>query len=223
METKGFPPLRTTGEPLAGQIYERLKEKIITAALKPGQALSETELAKSYNVSKSPVRDALNRLHTTGLVEIVPYKGFFVTSLSVEDAREALQVRLLLEGATAELAARHAKPHQVEQLSALARLEWNDPEGVPSGSRAEVTARNRQFHRLIAESSGNRLLCHLVDSVLDTVDRLIYLNLHHDLWTHEHRFHDRIAAAIAAREEVKAKEYMIAHLEDMNKRLLKWV
>lgn len=84
-------------ESLASQVYDLLKELIITIKLYPGQMLSEKDVAEALNASKTPIREAMIRLQGSGLVRIVPKKGTFVTPIQVDRYIEACFVRLQLE------------------------------------------------------------------------------------------------------------------------------
>lgn len=86
-----------TDEPLTTQVYELLKEQIITIRLYPGQMLSEKEVADSLQASKTPIREAMIRLQGSGLVKIVPQKGTFVTPIQIDRYIEACFIRLQLE------------------------------------------------------------------------------------------------------------------------------
>jgi len=84
-------------ESLASQVYDLLEEQIITIKLYPGQMLSEKDVADSLDASKTPIREAMIRLQSSGLVKIVPKKGTFVTPIQVDRYIEACFVRLQLE------------------------------------------------------------------------------------------------------------------------------
>lgn len=84
-------------EPLTSQVYNLLKEQIITLKLYPGQMVSEQEVAESLQASKTPIREAMIRLQGSGLVEIVPKKGTFVTPIKINRYIEACFIRLQLE------------------------------------------------------------------------------------------------------------------------------
>ena len=78
-------------------VYENLKRRIITNALKPGDPLNEGILSKELKISKTPVREALQQLEKKGLVENIPGKGAFVSRFSFQDIRELFEIREILE------------------------------------------------------------------------------------------------------------------------------
>ena len=102
---------------LVSQIFEKIRDLIVEVKLRPGQPISENEVADALSASKTPVREALIRLEEAGLVNIVPRSGSYVTPISVDRYIEACFVRLLLETG----AVRRAAPHS-DDTQAMARL-----------------------------------------------------------------------------------------------------
>src|SRR4051812_40979771 len=107
------PPL------LAHSIYATLKERIVTFQLKPGDALQEVQLAEVFNVSRTPIREALRMLTREGLVELLPRQGARVAVLSIKDLLDAYEVRLYLEPPAIRKAAHNITPDAVAQMAAL--------------------------------------------------------------------------------------------------------
>ena len=91
----------------------QIRQDILSCGLPPGAELREAELAEQYDVSKSPVRDALQRLQFEGLVETEPRRGHRVTPISVSDARDILEMRETLEVAAAKRMIRDASGRQI--------------------------------------------------------------------------------------------------------------
>ena len=83
------------------RIFEELREDIMSCDLQPGEELREVALAKKYGVSKSPIRDALQRLEFEGLIEIAPRQGHRIAPISISDAHDILDLREILETAVA--------------------------------------------------------------------------------------------------------------------------
>ncbi len=150
-------------------VYQRLRAEILTCRLAPGTEITEAALASRFDVSKSPVRDALFRLAQEGLVIIMPRQGYRVTPVSVRDAREMFQVRGILESACVEAAA--AAPP--EQLRGLERFRRFDRARYPLGC-AEY---NSAFHRELARLSGNSRLERAVNDLIDQMQRVVTLGV----------------------------------------------
>src|SRR5688500_16695365 len=87
---------------LRDDIYARIKEAVLSCEIAPGAGMREQELAAQFGVSKSPVRDALHRLQSEGLIEVLPRKGYRVKVISLEDALELYEMRIILECACTE-------------------------------------------------------------------------------------------------------------------------
>jgi len=190
--------------------YVRLKQCIMSGELLPGTQLSLLELAARYGMSRTPVRDALNALAQEGLVEVIPRRGYFVSGVTVRDVEDAFQLRLILESATAELAAPRISETEIERLSRLSRRYIaGDIE-----SYRMFLDENREFHLSIARATGNRLLAEAVERVLDHVQRFLVLRL--DLSTDademlaEHRL---LLHAFRARDVERAREAMRLAIE----------
>src|SRR5690606_42140978 len=96
-------------------IYEAMRDDINNLRLKPGEKISEVRMAKKYNVSRAPVRDAIRRLQQDKLVLVKPQIGTIVAPVSLEKARDSCQVRLLLEPYAAEIAAKWINDEYIEE------------------------------------------------------------------------------------------------------------
>jgi DNA-binding GntR family transcriptional regulator len=158
--------------PLAHSIYAKLKEQIVTFRVKPGESLQELRLAATFNVSRTPIREALRMLSREGLVEIRPRQGACVAALSATDVLDAYEVRYHLEPAAARKAARTITPDVLAQLHALAEACVDRP-----ASFAEVLAAERAdaaFHDLILAQAGNLLIRKVVQEVRLKIQRLAF-------------------------------------------------
>lgn len=151
----------TSGEDTAGQrdAYTRILEAIDSHVYRPGDRLVESELAERFGMSRTPIREALQRLETQSLL-VRDGRSLIVASLDHNQLAELYVVRGVLEGLAARLAARHATPEEVHLLREMAdshRALVDDP---PVLARA-----NRRFHRQIHLASHNRFLVRQLDLV----------------------------------------------------------
>ncbi len=148
------PPAGSSqGSSLQGDgAYRRLLEEIRVGALRPGARLTETELADRLAISRTPVREALRRLEADGLVTHEPRVGAMVRALDHAEVMELYEMRSVIEGAAARLAARGASAVELEALGALnARMaDERDPQRL-----AEL---NRAFHLTLIDAARNRYL-----------------------------------------------------------------
>jgi DNA-binding GntR family transcriptional regulator len=155
------------GELLSRQIAQRLRTMIATDELPPGTRLRERTLADRLNVSRTPLREALNILRGDGLVTLSPNRGAVVTTLSPSEIREKLAVLSLIEGYAGACATQAASDAEIAEIRALhhemaAAYERRD--------RHAYFAANQAIHRAIVEASHNRTL---VD-VFETINRQVF-------------------------------------------------
>jgi len=136
-------------------VYERLRQEILTGQLRPGDRLTEQDIARRMGTSQGPVREALARLRPQGLIVTLPHRGSFVTEISVEAAREIYSVRILLEKHAASLALPKMTDGDVAELRAMvAEMVALAGDGDFLGS----VARDMAFHRRIFELSEAEIL-----------------------------------------------------------------
>lgn len=155
-ETNNRSGKRQSGrEPLSQSAYKTIKGRILERVLQPGEALVEAKLADELGMSRTPVRDALNKLEQEGLLVSVPNKGTFVESLSPVDVAEIYDIREVNEGLATRLLARRVTRGQAEILEELA-LKADDPDATVNDDVA--------FHSAIIRLSGSPKLGEIMRS-----------------------------------------------------------
>ncbi|MEC9196288.1 MAG: GntR family transcriptional regulator [Pseudomonadota bacterium] len=135
-----------------GSVYERLLSELHEGRLQPGMRLLETELAERLGVSRTPVREAIRQLEADGLVTHVPRQGAAIRTLDYAELMELYEMRAVLEGTAARLAARGASDIEIEELFAI-----NEALAL-AGPTREAWALNRQFHQGVLDAAKNRFL-----------------------------------------------------------------
>jgi DNA-binding GntR family transcriptional regulator len=140
---------------LSDQVYAMVRGMVLDGSLPPGTRIVESEIARQLGVSQAPVRDAIKRLGFEGLVSTLPRRGSYIAQISEEEARDAREVRALLE----ESAARDA----VENFDARARQTLEElvaglREAARTTDLAAFRAHDMAFHRAVIELSGNTYL-----------------------------------------------------------------
>jgi DNA-binding GntR family transcriptional regulator len=174
MQTADSEPSQTTASPaldgrtLWERVHHHLRDEILSGRLTPGTELSEVALAESLGVSRGPVREALGRLATEGLVTIRPRRGAIVRGLSSDEFIEAYQVREALETMAVRLA--------VPQLTAdhVAALELAIDQMSARGGADDVQGffeANTAFHLVFFDAAGNRMLTDLYRALRGQIDR----------------------------------------------------
>jgi DNA-binding GntR family transcriptional regulator len=150
--------------------YDALKRGIIRGDIAEGGFLSEPEMMKRYGIGRTPYREACNRLHHEGLLEVVPRRGFFVPKSSFQAVRDLFEARLITEGVIAALAARRASDAEIDELEKIVHRR--------PGSRPEqVIKANIEFHRLLAKMARNGELERILVQLLDRTQRLMFMEL----------------------------------------------
>jgi DNA-binding GntR family transcriptional regulator len=147
----------------AQQIYESLIEYLRNGTYKPGDRIPAEDVAKEFNVSRTPVREALSRLQERGLLEMTP-SGLAVAQLKRQSVLELYAMRELLEGAAARFAAQHASASDIYSMRQIAEA-FASANGDPS----RVAQLNRMFHATINEVAHNRYLLSMLDGLHDAL------------------------------------------------------
>lgn len=147
---------------LSKVVAEQIRGQILSGKLRPGERLVEDRLSAELGVSRVPVREALLGLSVEGLVNLEPRRGASVVEISPETVAELVEVRALLEGLNARLAARRHDPAIVAELSDALR-RGNAAAG--SGSAEQLTRLNAEFHDLLAIASRNAVLSGIMRSL----------------------------------------------------------
>jgi len=196
-------------------IFHELREDILTCRIPPASELREGELAERFNVSKSPVRDALSRLVQEGLVHVMPRQGYRVAPISLRDVRDMFGYRAVLEGACVRIAAETAS---VEGLDSLEPFRVFDASRHPDG----FIGYNRGFHQALAKLSGNARLLAAVASQIDQMDRVVTLSLDAMRKRDPTRLiaqHGEIIDALQGREPRRAQTLVVRHVEEAQRRV----
>lgn len=187
--------------------YTLILEAIDTGIYRPGDRLVESELADRFGVSRTPIREALQRLETQSLLAR-DGRSLIVASLDHNQLSELYAVRAELEGLAARLAARHASKEEISVLREMVQEDRNlldDPEAL---SRA-----NRRFHKQIHLASHNRYLVQQLDMVHRTMALMATTSLAAEgRGVDALAEHEAIVNAIAARDEDRADEALKKHI-----------
>ncbi|MCY3778715.1 MAG: GntR family transcriptional regulator [Chloroflexi bacterium] len=137
------------------QSLDTLREAILSGELKPGQALTETDLARQLGVSRAPIREALRILNSEGLAETIPYHGTTVRRLTKTDIEEIYSMRILLETYAMEQVIQKRGSAELQRLRDIVDHMVSAGD---SGDLIAVNALDRDFHDALIEMSGDSLL-----------------------------------------------------------------
>ena len=194
---------------LRERIVARLRQAIITGDLSPSSRLTEPELARQLNVSRTPLREAIRQLEAEGFVTTVPRVGCFVTEITPQDAADVYAIRTVIEGLAARQAAENPNPAKRKTLEAILA----DLAGRTKDYR-EYHEISGKFHDIIVGLSGNRRLQGIYHGLAQHVSRMRTLSLavrgRPEISLRGHR---RIASAILRGQGAEAERAMRAHIE----------
>jgi len=142
----------------AERAYNTLRAGIIEGVYPPGSRVTEQEIAASAGVSRTPVREALRRLEAEGLLRFVPHQGAFVSSWTDQDSEDIFELRAMLEGYGARLAASKASSENIQQLRELAEKQCREAAEKPAGHLERIADLNSQFHRHLRQVAASTRL-----------------------------------------------------------------
>jgi DNA-binding GntR family transcriptional regulator len=195
--------------PLRQQVYETLEELIIYGLLTPGQHLVEADLAKRLGVSRIPVREALQLLHSNGWVELRQRQGAFVHRPTLEEVDEVFTVRTLLEVESARIAAQNATKESVEHLR---RTTKAGAKALAAGDEEALVRLNSEFHAQITALAGNRVLAEMTGR-LDKRIRWYFASVARTRGEASWKEHEELIEALEAGDSQRAATTMRMHAE----------
>jgi GntR family transcriptional regulator, rspAB operon transcriptional repressor len=209
MELVKLARRRTTDD-----VYHSLRNAILNRVFLPGERLQIPDIANKLGVSSTPLRHAIQRLSTEGLIVVHPRSGTFVATLDVNDIAETFDIRCALECLAAERAVEHVGENDVEHLRELLA-------GLASGVTTEAELRaheqlNSEFHSSMVRLSGNRRLQELYESLEANIQiarvHLVegYRGGRFDL---EQREHEEIVAALQSCDVARLQHALRQHIQ----------
>jgi DNA-binding GntR family transcriptional regulator len=195
------------------EIAEIIRDRIAEGGLPAGSFIDEPALALEFEVSRTPVREALKVLAFEGLVDIFPNQGSYVAKITAEDARDLIELLAQLEGFAGELACQRGSD---EMLKSLSRTHQDMIEAYRQGDKPTYFKLNQRIHDDIVAASGNR---HLVDAhrrCTRRLRRIRYIsNLQQTAWERSVFDHDAMLKALTARAPAATRQIMTDHAADI--------
>jgi DNA-binding GntR family transcriptional regulator len=193
--------------------YAELRRLILAGALPPGSRLAQYELAGAMNMSITPLREAIRRLSSEGLIDLETHRDARVASMSATEARQLFEVRLSLDPSAAALAAQRRTDTDIAAMrAAVARLlpvtrAWGE----------EALTAHRAFHRALYLASHNDVMIRMLDDLWDKSDRYRRVGLElppgDEPRTRDHREHHELFDLIVAGDATGAAALMHEHIE----------
>jgi DNA-binding GntR family transcriptional regulator len=194
----------------SSRVYRELKQDVATCVLTPGTSVSEADLCKRYITSRTPVRDACRRLADEGMIQIIPFRGYIITPLTIEEYRNLHEVQLVIDPMSAGLAAERATPDGIKEIEHWASYEYHPGQ---KNSYFTFLEWNKHFHIAIAKASGNQALVDIVSNMQSRLMRYFYLVIVMDSYGPQLvNEHHGIVRAIRAGNVQAAKERATEHV-----------
>jgi len=203
---------------LAQRAYEQIKGSILSLELRPGLFLNEAKLCDMTGLGRMPVHQAIHRLQTEGLLEIIPRKGLLVRTDSLQDILMLLEARLAIEPNVVALAAERVSP---EQIAVLQRLLKQSGLLTNQSQRQSFSMIDRAFHGVVAEAAGNKILVDALRPLHERSDLIWHLRIMPaDGLKITQQEHEAVLQAIVDHDPDAAWRSMRAHLNSLQKRIV---
>jgi DNA-binding GntR family transcriptional regulator len=207
------------------EVYDIIKEKILLCEYEPGQLVSEKEIVEELEISRTPVREALNILNGQGLLKVIPKKGVQIAPLSIKRIKEIYDIRMLLEPFAVKLAIRNLGPDDIEKLI---KLDEKLSKEYEAEAVSEVFKTGMDVHMYVAYLSGNEVVYELIKQLRRESYRgyVYYLKRYlgkrpnrenKETEIHLAKIHNKFIKALIEGDEKLAVEYLIEDLSTMKR------
>ncbi|MFA7461576.1 MAG: GntR family transcriptional regulator [Anaerovoracaceae bacterium] len=215
MITTRIPPVSATLS-LPQNLFNQLRDDILQGKIAPGAKLTEHRICKEYNVSRTPVREAFQKLELDGLIQIIPNRGAFVIGLSRQDIEDMYELRKAYEAIAVRWAVERMTEQEFEELEeAYDIMEFY----TQKGEAEKMLQINMHFHQLIHSATKNRMLQHVLTSyqiyTKNTKVSSEYIRAYLDEVLDEHW---QIFLAFKAKDKDAATQAAIRHMENGKRR-----
>jgi len=203
----------------AVRVYLALRKDIIACDLQPGASVSEADMCARYKASRTPVREACHRLQEETLLQIVPFRGYFIAPLTIGEYRNLTEMQLIVDPSAAALAAERATDAQIKSIEKWAAYVYHPGQKKSYETFLEW---NRNLHIEIASATGNESLADITSNLQTRLIRYFYLVISMASYGQDLvEEHDEIVKAIRARKPELARERAEDHVRQTIERTSK--
>ncbi len=200
------------------RIYEKIRMAILTGEIQAGERLVELDLAAKMKSSRTPVREALQKIASEGLIYSIPRAGYIVGEISETDLQEIFQARIAIEQAAAKLALEHITPDEIEMIKA--NIERSE-KAIKTGLKDQMVDFDKEFHDILCGASRNKRLIQFSQTLRDHLLRYRMIALRIPRMakgaTAEHK---QIFMALQSKDSKKLEETIYTHLERSKEHIL---
>lgn len=203
------------------KIFSRIQQGIIAQEFPPGCILNERRLAKELDVSRTPVREAIQLLEREGWVEVIPWRGAIVKAVTVNDITETFHLRMAIEVLSIELTINKLGSEEFRVIEGI----WQEQLELAKKKEAvQFILKDQDFHLYLAGLTGNRRLCQVMGQLRD-----IHLRMGVEAIQQETRFegtleeHRSIIDALKEKNYFEARQAMLDHLMNTRRSLIRQI
>lgn len=207
--------------PLHCEVADRLRDLITQGHIPPGERLNERQLTERFNISRTPLREAIRTLSSEGLVQLLPNRGAVVTTLTRADAQNLFQVLAALEALAGGLACERASGRDIAEVQAL---HGQMREHHTRGELTEYFNLNQRIHQKIVDCAQNPELADVYRKLSVRIRHARYMaNLSAGRWDDAMHEHEDILDALVRRDSEALKALLAAHLENKLDVIEQWL
>lgn len=202
---------KLSGKRLSGaDVYARIRDMAIDYELVPGQTIKEATVAEQLEVSRTPVREALNRLVTEGLITFQKNRGFFCRSITADELFDQAEVRLGLELMAIDLVIDRASDKKIKDIADY----WTRAESREAKSSSLTMAHHdERFHEMIVEAAANPILLEIVRNINARIRFVRRLEVEKAVRSGaDFKHHNNIMRALSQRDKKAARQALETHL-----------
>lgn len=203
--------------PIAPQLFQTLRHRIVHNHFPPGSRISETEIAREFGISRQPVREAFIKLASENLLTILPQRGTIVRKIGYEAVLDARFLREAIEADIVRILASAPEAGVLEELHAQLAAQ----RGAIDGPAEDFFALDDRFHRTLADAAGKKSAWRLIEGLKSQMDRVRFLSLAHfpvqNLIGQHAAIVERIARGDVAGAEARIRGHLREVLDDLPK------
>lgn len=201
--------------------YNSLRDAIAYGEMKPGERLVEKKVCETYNLGRTPVREALSQLQIEGYLDFTPNQGFSVSKMSIESVREIYDVIAVLEGHAIKAAAKRITEEELRELERIQKSLWK---AVCAKDQKAWVEHNSAFHEVLTKAGRNQCLSSLIGNLRRRVYRyrMIAIAIPNSL-EDNFRAHERLVEALRERDASRAGKAMQDHVLDVSQKSISFM
>ena len=192
------------------RVYEQLKAMTVSYQFKPGERLNEGDIAKQLGVSRTPLREALNRLNTGGFLRFMPGKGFFCRELDAQEIFDLYELRKSIEVAAVRLAVTRANDADIDDLAAFLDATGPDPGGR---SAVQLVELDETFHEGLMRMSNNAEMLNVLRNVNARIRFVRWIDMDRINRSGTQAEHRAVLAGLSARDQDVCVSVLEKHID----------